>query len=490
MAKYRNLCQDIVPRDVITLSTMADAQYRQRLQQALDYIESHLESGITLEKLAAEAGYSPGHFVWIFRAATGQTPMEYARYRRMTEAARAILSGDDIVETVFRFGFSAQDAFTRSFKNTIGLTPGRLRKSGGISGIYTPALNLQQEGDIQMLNYNLDCNPLKSILRVEQLLTDEVKELVGRIASGAIDIRSVDPHVSDELCQARIARLEKGKMKIDTAVFLAEDLDNIHRQADKWGNDLAKRIMALDKSLPEMPPGCKRLLVGMNGIDQGTFELLISGGYAFNHRAAGGRYAGAKVDFYEVCDAYDSFGPYLSGGYGFSGERFAVKIIGQDRGIYSYLNAGITEADDDQYTFRTNVNKFLADALGELLLGKTNHPSLSAAAEAAGLIKMGKTLVPVITAAQAPAYSGVVKLTRNIIGDFLKDKVSEMDAFLKNTLPGKQGVTPDKLMVDLMRYVRMVTHKSLYDSGFYTDSLPEGGNITIYRELAAKVDGK
>jgi len=239
-----------------------------------------------------------------------------------------------------------------------------------------------------------------------------------------------------------------------------------------------------------MSPGCKRLLIGMKGIDQGTFDILLSEGYAFNHRKTSGRYAKAKIDLYEFCDAYDAFGPYLSGGYGFSGERFVVQIIGHDQGIYRYLNAGISLEDDEQYSFRTNVNKYLTDAIGELLLGEIDHPSLSVAAEAAGLTKSGKALVPVITETEAPEYWSAVKLVRDAIKEFLHGNIRAMETFLKSTLPGRQGVSSDKLIVDLMRYVRMILHKELYDRGFYTDSLLDGENITVYRELAAKIDGK
>ena len=120
------------------------------IQRALDYIEDHLDSRIVLEELSAEAGYSPSYFVWIFRAATGQTPMEYVRRRRMTEAAKTILDGDDLVNIAYRFGFSAQDTFTRSFRDTIGLPPGQFRQSKGINGTYTSALNLQEEGGLVM----------------------------------------------------------------------------------------------------------------------------------------------------------------------------------------------------------------------------------------------------------------------------------------------------------------------------------------------------
>jgi len=125
-------------------------QDKQWIQRAVDYIESHLESRIVLEDLSAKAGYSPSHFVAMFRTVTGQTPMEYVRKRRMTEAAKAILAGEDIIDAAYRFGFSGQDTFTRSFKQTIGMTPGKLKVSKGIYGAYTYALIPQQKGGSAM----------------------------------------------------------------------------------------------------------------------------------------------------------------------------------------------------------------------------------------------------------------------------------------------------------------------------------------------------
>jgi AraC-like DNA-binding protein len=467
---------------------MTGTEYRNRLQYALEYIENHLESEISLDDLAASALYSPGHFIWIFHTVTGYTPMEYVRHRKMTEAARAILTGDDIVDTAFRYGFSAQDAFTRSFHSSINMTPGHLREFHGENGTYTPKYTFSQGGKRKMLGYNLDCDSIESVLRIEKLLTDEVKELVYRVAIESTSKRMLDPYICNELCQARIFRTNGDTVHIDTAVFLEDDLLQLQTAVQKLGRDLAQRIITLNVRLPEMQPGIKRLVIGMNGLDQGVFELLISGGYAFDHRSTKGRYAGAKVDFYEVCDAYDRFGPYISGGYGFRGDRYAVKIIGQDHAIYDYMNAGSALNNNKVNDFQININKYLVDVLGGLLRGEISSPSLAAAAEAMGWMKSGKAIVPVITKEVSSVYSGVVKQIHNIIRDFMVDTSKQMNTLLKDSTSGRQGVSPDKLMVDLMRYVRMATHKELYDSGVYTDSLPDGGNITIFRELDAVVN--
>ena len=97
--------------------------------------------------------------------------------------------------------------------------------------------------------------------------------------------------------------------------------------------------------------------------------------------------------------------------------------------------------------------------------------------------------MPVITKADAPVYRDAARQVREVLKRFIADTSKEMLRFLRTTHPAKQGVPPDKLIVDLMRYVRIMTHKELYQMEFYTDSLPEGGNVTVFRELdAALID--
>ncbi len=86
---------------------MAENQCIDRVQRALEFIKDPLGPDLDLEAIADVACYSPNHFIWVFRVSTGLTPMEYVRRRKMTEAAVAILAGEDIVDAAYRFGFSA-----------------------------------------------------------------------------------------------------------------------------------------------------------------------------------------------------------------------------------------------------------------------------------------------------------------------------------------------------------------------------------------------
>jgi AraC-like DNA-binding protein len=460
---------------------MTENQCIDRVQRALEFIEDHLEHDLDLDAIADVACYSPNHFIWVFRVSTGLTPMEYVRRRKMTEAAVAILAGEDIVDAAYRFGFSAQDTFTRSFAHTIGLPPGQLRKNRDWQAHYTPALNFEHRGGI-ILNHNLDCNSRASALRVQHLFSRDVKVLVGEITEKPKEVREIDPHILDELIEARIVRKEQKTAVIDTAVFFERDLPETRAVAEDWGADLAGRIADISEKLPAMSPDVRRLYVGFDGIDQGIVQILTSRGYAFDHRSTEGRYGGAKIDFHEVCDAYDWFGPYLLGGRGFHGRIFEAKIIGSDPGIYEFLNVGSEESLDSHVAFQSKTRSFLTDAFARMLSGDLDDRTLMQAAELSGLIRNGKPVATILSASEVQANLPAMHLVREILESFLEDRAKDMKAFLLNTTSGRQGVAPDKQMLELMRYVRMVTHRSLYELKFYTDKLLEDKNITVFRE--------
>ena len=101
----------------------------ERIQKAIDYIESSLVGDIVLEKAAREACFSLSHFYRMFHALSGHAVKEYIRKRRLSEAARRlILSDDRLIDICFDYGFDYQESFTRAFKEMFGMPPGKYRK--------------------------------------------------------------------------------------------------------------------------------------------------------------------------------------------------------------------------------------------------------------------------------------------------------------------------------------------------------------------------
>ncbi|MBN1440512.1 MAG: helix-turn-helix transcriptional regulator [Anaerolineales bacterium] len=91
------------------------------------WMEEHLTDADSGRELAAVMGYSENRLRQKFYNVTGETPSGYLRKRRLTEAARALMAGERIVDAALRFGYSSQDNFTTAFKAWFGITPGELQ---------------------------------------------------------------------------------------------------------------------------------------------------------------------------------------------------------------------------------------------------------------------------------------------------------------------------------------------------------------------------
>ena len=109
-------------------------EYMHPINRAIDYIEANLTLEIDLSEVAAAAGYSPFHLSRLFRAMTGDTLAGYIRKRRLSEAARQLLtSGRRILDIALDHQFGSQAAFTRAFRAAFRISPGAYRKRGRLA---------------------------------------------------------------------------------------------------------------------------------------------------------------------------------------------------------------------------------------------------------------------------------------------------------------------------------------------------------------------
>jgi AraC family transcriptional regulator len=100
-----------------------------RLRAVVEYIEEHLEAGLTLEQMAAVARLSPYHFARQFKTSTGLPPHQYVIARRVERAKQFLQAATDfsLAEVAARAGFSDQSQFSHHFKRLIGVTPRHFR---------------------------------------------------------------------------------------------------------------------------------------------------------------------------------------------------------------------------------------------------------------------------------------------------------------------------------------------------------------------------
>ena len=106
-------------------------EWPERMNAAIEYIEDNLAGEIDLNEAAKVACCSTFHFQRIFFAVNGLTPVEYARRRRLTLAARELSSGNSkIIDIAMKYGYESPDAFTRAFRQLHGITPQAAREPG------------------------------------------------------------------------------------------------------------------------------------------------------------------------------------------------------------------------------------------------------------------------------------------------------------------------------------------------------------------------
>jgi AraC family transcriptional regulator len=104
---------------------------RVRLRAVVEYVDGHLDTGLTLEQMAVAAQLSTYHFARQFKAATGMPPHQYVLLRRV-DRAQQLLRPDGklpLAEIAARAGFSDQSQFSRHFKRLVGVTPKQFRNS-------------------------------------------------------------------------------------------------------------------------------------------------------------------------------------------------------------------------------------------------------------------------------------------------------------------------------------------------------------------------
>jgi len=88
------------------------------------------EDMVSLDRLAAEAGYSPHHFHRLFRRATGVTPAAYGRKLRARRAEAALDKNPRITDAIYDAGFSGPGRFYADAKGRLGMTPSAWRDGG------------------------------------------------------------------------------------------------------------------------------------------------------------------------------------------------------------------------------------------------------------------------------------------------------------------------------------------------------------------------
>lgn len=111
--------------------TMKKDRDVQRIVERIDEcVRNNDNERLTLKALSSEIGYSEYHTSRLFREISGLKLKDYLRLRRLAFALKDVRDTEDgILDIATRYGYSSNEAFSRVFKKTYGISPRDYRKN-------------------------------------------------------------------------------------------------------------------------------------------------------------------------------------------------------------------------------------------------------------------------------------------------------------------------------------------------------------------------
>lgn len=127
-------------------------EWHERMNEAFDYIEDHLDSNIDLDKVANIMCQTTVGFQRTFSIIMNISIYEYIRKRRMTLAAIELQSSSvKVIDVALKYGYESPESFTRAFKVIHGISPSAARKKSVQLNLF-PRITFQLtvRGDVKM----------------------------------------------------------------------------------------------------------------------------------------------------------------------------------------------------------------------------------------------------------------------------------------------------------------------------------------------------
>jgi AraC-like DNA-binding protein len=113
-----------------TLAPLASADAPCPVASVVAFIRAHCTEPLTLEQMAAVAGWSPSYLIRAFKQRHGITPHTYLNDVRLQYARRQLREGVAIAEAAQAAGFADQAHLQRLFKRSLATTPGHYCQAG------------------------------------------------------------------------------------------------------------------------------------------------------------------------------------------------------------------------------------------------------------------------------------------------------------------------------------------------------------------------
>jgi AraC family transcriptional regulator of adaptative response/methylated-DNA-[protein]-cysteine methyltransferase len=100
------------------------------VQQICRYIETHLESPLTLTTLSSVGNMSPYHLQRVFKRMMGITPRQYAEACRLGQVKAQLKEGESVTKALYEAGYNSSSRLYERAPGQLGMTPTAYRRGG------------------------------------------------------------------------------------------------------------------------------------------------------------------------------------------------------------------------------------------------------------------------------------------------------------------------------------------------------------------------
>ncbi|MDD6142678.1 MAG: helix-turn-helix domain-containing protein [bacterium] len=162
-------------------------KHLQLIQRSIDQIEENLQADLSVEELAASAGYSASHFGKLFQEMTGLSVTQFILRRRLLHAIYEMKQSKPRIHVALTYGFETYAGFYKAFCQEFSCTPSeylnlqRAKKPGH--------WNLFKEEPL-IMNHRKAAEVLKHWHLEEEKITDIYYESTGNRAENAYAVGS------------------------------------------------------------------------------------------------------------------------------------------------------------------------------------------------------------------------------------------------------------------------------------------------------------
>ena len=316
--------------------------------------------------------------------------------------------------------------------------------------------------------------------RMEQILNDDVKVMVAKIARNQEDASIIDSSILIELIEMDVFRYCDSKIKPNTAIFFEEDIKKLYTPIFAMGKDLADIVKNTGDELKNSSPNIRNFIGSIMGMGQGLHAALKNMNLATNWQNKTGKYEKSKVDFNQQCEAYNCFGEDLQIKRMHRGRTYTSVVIGPGNDDYcSYLwNVKKAVTTNGTLDFYNNLVTYLTDTIPLLVTGSIHDESLMKVAQISN-IDVGD-ITSVISVEDAQKYQYIINKISKACKEYIISNMDYIQELLRSTIVGQQGVPPESMMMNFWRFLRRAVAINLYKNGFLNDKVPTNGTITIF----------